>query len=242
MRLLIHLAFLFIFTVSWSQEKADSTKSKLEANGTISINSNGIAYIPAFSLDKPAIIATFSLAKNRFSYDPILSYGLDLKPWIIDNWLHYKIVDKPAFELKAGLVISAFFSEYEAPNEVILQAQRYFAAELTGIYKFATNSSLSLTYLHDRGQDEGTLIGHYINLGVDKSEIAIGKKGLLYASLQLFYLNYSGNNDGLFVSPKISFSLRNIPSSIYFQAIQAWESNITPFPEFKWNIGLSYTL
>ena len=193
MKLLIYLVFLFIFTISWSQDKADSSRNKLDAIGTISLNSNGIAYIPAF-------------------------------------------------ELKAGVVISAFFSEYEAPNEVIWQAQRYFAIEFTGLYTVATNSSLSLTYLYDRGQDPGTLIGHYINFGVDKSEIAIGKKGLLSTALQLFYLNYSGNNDGIFIYPKISFSVRTIPSSIYFQAIQALDSNITPFPGFKWNLGLSYTL
>ena len=242
MKLLANLVFLFIFAASWSQEETGSSKAKLEANGTISINSNGIAYVPAFSLDKPAIIGTFSLAKNRFSYDPTLSYTLDLKPWILDNWLHYKLVDKPAFELKTGALISAFFSEYEAGNEVIWQAQRYFAIEFTGVYKTATNSSLSLTYLYDRGQDQGTLIGHYINLGVEKSEIKVGKNGLLSTVLQLFYINYSGNNDGIFLSPKISFSLRNIPSSIYIQAIQALDSNIAPFPGFKWNLGLSYIL
>lgn len=242
MKLLASLIIIFIFTVSWSQEEKNSSKAKFEASGTVSINSNGIAYIPAFSLDKPAFIGAFTLAKNRFSYDPILSYGLDLRPWIIDNWLHYKLVDKPAFELKTGVVFSAFFSEYDAEDEAVWQAQRYFAIEFTGLYKVATNSSFSLTYLHDRGQDPGTLMGHYINLGYEKTEISMGKKGLLSAALQLFYLNYSGNNDGLFVTPKISFSLRNVPFSINFQAIQALDSNITPFPGFKWNLGLSYTL
>lgn len=159
-KLLASLIIIFIFTVSWAQEEADSSKAKLEASGTISINSNGIAYIPAFSLDKPAIIGAFTLAKNRFSYNPILSYGLDLRPWIIDNWLHYKLIDKPAFEL-------------ETEDEVIWQAQRYFAVEFTGVYIVAPNSSLSLTYLYDRGKDPGTLKGHYVNFGVKKAEIAI---------------------------------------------------------------------
>jgi len=59
------------------------------------------------------ITGAFSLAKDRFSYDPQLSNGLDFKPWIIDNWFHYKIVDRPAIEFKAGAVFSAFFSEIE---------------------------------------------------------------------------------------------------------------------------------
>ncbi len=241
-KLLAPLVLFFIFTVSWSQENADSTKSKLEAAATISVNSNGIAYIPAFSLDKPAIIGTFSLIKGRFSYDPQLSYGLDLKPWIIDNWFHYKIVDRPRFEFKAGALISAFFSEYEAEDEMILQAQKYLAVEFIGKYKFSPQGSLSFTYLHDRGQDPGTLIGHFFNLQADRSDISLGKKGLLSARLQLFYLNYTGSNDGLFVAGNISASIRNIPFAVFFQAIQALHSNITPFPEFKWNVGLSYTL
>jgi hypothetical protein len=66
-KFLASLLLLLIFSVSWSREWADSTKSKLEAKATLSINSNGIAYIPAFSLDKPAIIGTLSLVKGRFS-------------------------------------------------------------------------------------------------------------------------------------------------------------------------------
>jgi len=242
MKLLATLIFLIISTISWSQEHADETRRKLKAEAKLSLNSNGIAYIPAFSLDKPAIIGSFSLVKNRFSYDPLLSYSLDLRPWIIDNWFHYKIIDKPAFEFKVGAVISAFFSEVETPNEVVHQAQKYYAAEFIGKYKFSTKSSLAFTYLIDRGQDPGTLMGHFFNLQAEKSEIHLGKKGLLNASLQIFYIEYTGNNDGLFVAGNVSASIRNVPFAILFQAIQALDSNIIPFPGFKWNVGLSYTL
>lgn len=242
MKISFCLVFFSIFTVSYSNEKADSSKAKLKANGTISLNSNGIASIPAFSLDKPAIIAAITLAKNRFSYEPQLAYSLDLRPWIIDNWLHYKLVDKPAFEFRTGVDISTFFSEYKVQDEVIWQGQRYFAIELTGVYKISPNSSLSFTYLNDRGQDQGTLIGHFFNLVGERSEINIGKNVLLSATLQLFYINYEGNNDGLFISPKISSSVRNVPFSVFFQATQALDSNISPFPGFRWNLGLSYAL
>ena len=242
-KLLAPLAFLFVFTLTWSQENPDSTRSKkLKAEATVSINSNGIAYVPAFSLDKPAIIGTFSLIKGRFSYDPMLAYGLDLKPWIIDNWFHYLIVDRPVFELKAGAVISAFFSEYETEDETILRAQKYLGLEFTGKYKFNSKTSLALTYLLDRGQDPGTTQGHFFNLQADRSDFEIGRKVLLSTSLQLFYINYTGNADGLFTAAYVSASLRDIPFSIFGQAIQALTSNIEPFPSFKWNVGLAYTL
>lgn len=237
------LLFLFVFTISWSRETADSTKSHLKASANVSVNSNGIAYIPAFSLDKPAFIGAFSLEKGRFSYDPILCYTIDLKPWIVDNWLHYKIVDQPSFEFKIGGVFSAYFSEYETEEgEEILQAQRYFAVEFIGTYKFNPFTSLSFTYLHDMGQDPGTLTGDFFNLQLDRTHIPIGKKLLLDTRLQTFYIDYTGNNDGFFLSAYLSASVRNIPFSLFFQAIQALESNIEPFPGFKWNVGLSYSI
>lgn len=198
-------------------------------------------YLP-FHLINQLLLGAFSLQKGRFSYDPQLSYGLDLKPWIIDNWFHYKIVDRPVFEFKAGAVISAFFSEYESEDETILQAQKYLALEFIGRYKFSPTTSLAFTYLLDRGQDPGTLSGHFFNLQADKSDINLGKKGLLDAGLQLFYINYTGNEDGLFAAAYVSASLRNIPFSVFAQAIQALWSNIDPFPPFKWNVGLAYTL
>jgi len=242
-KLLTSLLFFSIATISWSQENQDSIRSKkLKAEATVSLNSNGIAYVPAFSLDKPAIIGSFSLVKNRFSYDPALYYSMELRPWIIDNWFHYKIIDRPVFEFKVGAVISAFFSEVETPDGVIHQTQKYLAAEFIGTYKFNPLTSMSFTYLIDRGQDPGTVTGHFFNLQAERSDIQLGKKGLLSASLQIFYLDYTGNNDGFFTAGNVSASIRNVPFAIFFQAIQALSSNITPFPGFKWNVGLSYTL
>jgi hypothetical protein len=242
MRLSFCLAFLFIFTSSYSYELADSSKTKLVAGAVVSLNSNGMASIPAFSLGKPAIMASLSLAKNRFSYTPTLAYGLNLKLWYIDNWLNYKLIRKPAFELTAGFNVSTFGNNYNLPEGSILEAQRYFAYALTGVYKFSEKNSLTIAYWNDNGQEKGTLRGHFINLVGERSDMNIGKNVQFAATLQIFYINYDGNNDGLFVSPKISSSVRNIPFSVFLQITQALSSNISPFPGFRWNIGISYTL
>ncbi len=227
---------------AYSVEQADSIKSKLKADANISLNSNGIATIPAFSLDKPAVIASIELAKGRLSYDPMLAYGLDRRPWFIDNWLHYRIIDRPTFDLTTGINISMYFSNTNLNDAVFLKGERYFAISLKGTYKISPKNSLSVSYWNDRGQDEGTLKGHFINLVGERSDMAIGGKLLLAASFQCFYINYDGNNDGLFISPTISSSIRDIPFSIFLQATQPISTNITPYPVFKWNIGLSYTL
>ena len=242
MRVSFCLAFLFIFTASYSYEQVDSSKTKLNACATVSLNSNGIASIPAFSLGKPAIIASVTLQKNRFSYDPQLAYGLNFKGWFIDSWLHYILINKPHFVFRPGFNFSTFFSDYKGQDETIRQAQRYFTFELTGIYKFSPNNSLTLSYWNDRGQEKGTLIGHFFNLIYERSDMKIGKNVLLTTDLQIFYIDYKGNNDGLFLSPKISASLRNFPFTVFFQPIGALYSNISPFPGFRWNLGMSYTL
>jgi hypothetical protein len=85
-------------------------------------------------------------------------------------------------------------------------------------------------------------MGHFLNLVGERSNIKIGKSVLLTADLQIFYIDYWGENDGLFLSPKISSSIRNVPFFIIFQPIQALYSNISPFPGFRWNLGIGYTL
>ncbi len=242
MRIPFTLILLCISTVLYSIEDQDSVKRKLDVTATFSLNTNGIASIPAFSLDNPAIVATVSLTKNRFSYSPTLAYGLDLRPWYIDNWLNYKIIRKSSFDFTAGFNISTFGSKYNLSDSWILEAQRYFALALTGVYKFSPKSSLTVAYWRDMGQEKGTLKGHYFNLVAERSEINIGKSILFTGAFQIFYINYTGKNDGLFIAPKISTSVRNVPFTVYFQFIQALQSNITPFPGFRWNLGVAYNL
>ena len=241
-RISIYLLLISMTASGYTQGKQDTVKRKLEPALSVSLNSNGIASIPAFSLGKPAIVASVNLTKGRFSYDPVLAYSLEMKPWYIDNWLHYKIVSRPAFTLRAGVNFSTFCSGFAVNDEVILKAERYFAFSMTGTYRFSPFTSLSLDYWSDNGQETGSLSGHFIALAFDQSEAALGEKAFTSVNLMLFYINYNGDNDGLFVSPRIAFSIRSIPSSIFFQATQAIQSNISPRPGFRWNIGISYNL
>jgi len=242
MRSFCSLLLIFIFTISFSQETADGSKTKLKAEANVSLNSNGVASIPAFSLGKPAVISSISITKNRFSYDPVLAYGLNLKPWFIDNWLHYRIIRKPAFELRTGVNFSTFFTDYRMPDETILRGDRYFAVEVAATYNFRSSTSLTLMYWNDNGIEPGTISGHFIDLVGEKRDIKLGKSVLMSANVQLFIITYDGNNDGLFVSPKISFALRDIPFALFWQGTRDLTSNIIPDPGFQWNIGLAYSL
>jgi hypothetical protein len=219
----------------------DTTKTGPVANAEISINSNGIASIPAFSLDKPAVIASISLSENRFSYDPALAYGLDFRPWFIDNWFHYKIIKRQTFDLRTGINFSSFFSGLKLPEREIHQSERYMAFELASFYKPGKSCVFSLMYWRDMGMDKGTIKGHFISLSGDKSGIRMSNRLHLSAGLQIFYLNYYGNNDGLFFTPRASIILTDTPFRLFFQATQVIQSNIEPSPGFRWNAGLAYS-
>lgn len=240
MRIYFCLLFLSMFMICFSKEESDSTRTKLKVSGNVSINSNGIAPIPSFSLGRPALIAAFTVQKKRFSYDPQVAYALDIKPWIIDNWVHYRLIYKPKFELRTGVDFSMFFSDYDAGDYKIMQGQQYITFEIAGIFKFTPESTLSLMYWSDNGQGHGTIKGNFYNMVYDQTDIAIGKSVLLAATFQVFYIGYTGLNDGLFVAPRIASSVRNIPLSLFLQVTQSLKSNIEPNPGFRWNAGLAY--
>jgi hypothetical protein len=242
MRISICLLIVTFPALCFSQEKNDTLKNKLEPYLSFSLNSNGIAPIPAFSLDKPAIIANVGIAKGRFSFDPGLAYSLQGKAWYIDSWLHYKIIMRPKFELRLGLNFSTFCSGFSVNGEKIQMAERYFTFSFTPTYKFSRVSSLSFDYWSDNGQEKTSIKGHFFDLVYDRSEISLGKKALMGINLMLFYINYSGNNDGLFISPRISLGIRNFPSSLFIQASQSIVTDILPFPGFRWNLGINYAL
>lgn len=243
MRILFFSLLFCISTIAFSQEKQTiQKKNKLEANLTFSFNSNGIAPIPAFSLDKPALFASVNFSKGRFSYNPILAYSLEAKPWFVDNWFNYKVIVRPKFELRTGINISTFFSGLNVDGDEILKGERYIGVAITGTYKFSPVSSIKLEYLSDNGQEPGTLSGYFTNIAFDKSKINLGEKGLLAINLMIFYINYDGNSDGMFFSPTISFSIKNIPFTLFYQSNQTIQSDIEPWPKFKWNVGVSYSL
>jgi hypothetical protein len=231
-----------------ASENADSTKSKLKAAATFSLNSNGISSVPAFSLGKPAFMASVSVGKGWFSYDPTLGYALDGHPWFIDNWFHVKFVNRPVFELRAGMNISSYCGKYTVPEGDFLRVERYFTYELAGIFRFGKNTSLLAQYWNDRGQEDWSLKGHFLSATVEKTDMALGKHILCTAAIQLFYIDYdrndntNDNNDGLFVAPRVAFSVRNFPVSIFSQVVQAIVSNTEPFPGFNINVGIAYTL
>ena len=221
--------------------QADSTKNSFQVSGELTLNSNGIAPIPAFALGDPTVMANILLQKNRFSYNPQLSYDFKLRPWIIDNWFHYKLLEKQKFEMRTGLNISMFFSDYGLTEKEVWYGQLYLTFELAVKYKLTKKSALSAMYWYDNGLDVGSISGHFYNVVFDQVDIRLNRYLSMSVNIQLFYIDYTGNNDGLFISPKALLSSSKIPIFTFFQAIQPLTSNISPYPDFQWNLAVGYS-
>jgi len=241
MRAILFIIFVTAAICAISKERSDTTKVPVHISGSISLNLNGIAPIPAFALGKPAIIANASVRKGRFSYDPQIAYGLNFKPWIIDNWFHFSLLNTSRFEVRTGIDVSMFFSDYESPDGTKLQGQRYVALELSGKYKISGNSSFELMFWRDNGIEEGTISGYFIDLVYDIWDISLGKNLLLAINVQAFGIDYTDNNDGLFISPKLTLSTTALSLILFSQGIVPISTNIEPHPEFQWNVGLGFT-
>jgi hypothetical protein len=241
MRTVLFVIFFTLAIAAASKEKSDTTKIPVHISGTVSVNLNGIAPVPAFALGKPAIIANASMQKGRFSYDPQIAYGFNFKPWIIDNWFHFNLLNTSRFEIRTGVDISMFFSDFESPDGIKLQGQRYVALELSGKYKISRKSSFELMFWRDNGIDEGTISGYFINLVYDISDINLGKNLLLAINVQAFGIDYTDNNDGIFIAPKLTFSTPALPLILFSQGIVPITANMEPKPEFQWNLGLGFT-
>lgn len=229
---------MLLFLPAQAPGMPDSTRTNYSAS--VSLNSNGIASIPAFSLGKPAVIASITVQRGRFSYDPVLAYGPDMKPWFIDNWLRYKIIRRTNFELRAGFNFSNFFTQQNYSGEIVTKGERYFAGELAGFYRLGPKNVLSLMFWNDNGIEPGSISGNYLSLADEVTGIPLWWKLHFGAQVQVFYIGYDGSNDGFFVSPKLSFGLNDFPLSVFLQATQVLDSNIEPDPGFKWNIGINY--
>lgn len=115
-----------------------------------------------------------------------------------------------------GINVSMFFSEYIDSNAEIWQGQRYTTFELAETYKFSESGSISFLTWYDKGLDDATISGYFLNHVADKSDISLGKHFLLAVNLQAFYIDFTDKNDGLFISPMISGSSTDLPALIFF--------------------------
>lgn len=234
MKLFYCLLFTCLSITIFANNLSDSTKKTWQFHGIIQLNNNGISPVPAFSLGKPALMTSFFIQKGGFTFSPEFNYGLDGKPWVVNQWLRYH-QQHGRFLFRTGANMSLFFGRVN--SEVKLN--QYLALEGVASYQMSAKSSLNLLYWNSQGLDPTAVkSGHFLSLSASISKIPVTKSLLLELRPNLFYLSNTIPFKGLFISAITSISHKKYPISIFSQAVQP--ISVKPTTNFNWNYGLNY--
>jgi len=241
---LLIFASFFVFTSLIAQEQAPA-KPTGQFGGVITATNNGVSIIPSFTLGRPALLFDLSLSGERFSFDPMLRFGMDGKPWSFVFWGRFKAIKDKPFTLTVGAHPAFIFAErivkVNGQEKTMFVSQRFLAMEVAPMYKFSNRFSLGLYYLRGHGFNPiPPDNSNFLALNTVVSNIPVGGDFNLRVNPQLFYLKVDDTSGTYFTS---NFTVTKPGFPIGFQGLfnQKIKSTI-PGDDFIWNVGLLYLL
>lgn len=240
MRIILAAIFLNVSFLVLAQ--TDSTKNAWQVNGVILLTNNGISPVPAFSLGKPALMATLFVKKRGFIFSPEFNFGSDGKPWTVNQWFRYQFSHEK-FSYRAGINFTLYFGRETVQmgntSVEVAKLNQYTALEANVGYQLSAKSSLNLTYWNSHGLDFGSVkSGHFLSFSASFSKIPLSKLLFLELRPNVFYINNKVPFEGLFVSSILNISFKKFPVSLFTQGVQPIWS--LPSTKFSWNYGLNY--
>jgi hypothetical protein len=235
----IALSLLFFINSYCSFANTDSltmAKKPWTFHGFMMLTNNGISPVPAFSLGKAASMNTFFINKGRFSYSPEFNFALNAKPWVVNQWLRYRINHK-SISYQTGINLSLFFINNK--NTEIQELSRYLAYE--GLISKAFNKNTSLTFATwlSKGLDVNSIKnGIFMSLNASFEHIKLGKKLDLGLRPNLFYLENKAPFKGTFISMMATLTPSKSPIGIFGQYVQPLKSE--PKSKSNQNFGILF--
>lgn len=241
----IFYIFLFSFISFHSfAQSIDSTQTPSFVRGQITATQNGVSLIPNFSLNRPALMFDMNIGRGRLSFDPMIRFGMDGKPWSFIFWWRYKVIQQKKFMASVGAHPSVVFRDVSAVNNGItknyLNAQRYFAWENTNTYFLNKDVNFTLNYLGSHGlTSDITQFTHFLALRSGLG-VHLSKNYTLGLVPQVYYLKMDAA-DGLYTNLIANFYKKNLPISLNGVVSQALQTSIAG-KEFLWSVGLVYNI
>jgi hypothetical protein len=231
--------------VSANSQQLDSTSVSRFFRGQVTVTNNGISLIPSFSLGRPAALFDLSLGKGRLSFDPMLRFGLDGKPWAFVFWWRYKLIQNKKWNWTVGAHPSLVFRDVSITANGkpanYLTTQRYFAWELAPSVHLSPKFNLGVYYLGALGlTDDLVQQTSFLAIRLSMHDIPLGKALLVGVIPQVFYLKMDAN-DGYYSNLTGNLFIRNFPLSLNLIVSQAIETSIGG-NRFLWSIGLVYNI
>uniref|UniRef100_UPI0040489163 hypothetical protein n=1 Tax=Algoriphagus sp. TaxID=1872435 RepID=UPI0040489163 len=243
-RVLVLVVFSLLFSLGdvQAQEATPATPSG-QFGGVITATNNGVSIIPSFTLGRPALLFDLSLSGKRFSFDPMLRFGMDGKPWSFVFWGRYKAIKDKRFTLSLGAHPAFIFSErivkVNGKEETMLVSQRFLAMEIAPMYKFSNRLSMGLYYLKGHGFNPiPPDNSNFIALNTVISGVPVGGGFTMRINPQLFYLKVD-DDSGTYATSNFTVSKPGFPIGFQGLVNQKIKSSI-PGDDLIWNVGLLY--
>jgi len=243
----ISLLLIFVSLVPFSHAFAQENPAeqpKRHLSGVITATNNGISIIPSFTLGRPAVFFDLSMGGERFSFDPMLRFGMDGKPWTFVLWGRYKVIKDSRFTLTVGGHPAFLFQEVNmivnGKPEKMMVGNRYLAGEIAANYKISEKFSMGLYYLRGTGiQVLGARNSDFLALNTQISKLNLVKNFKLRVNPQLFFLKVD-ENSGFYVNSALTLSKEGFP--VEFQGFfnQKIKSEVAG-DDLVWNMSLLYS-
>jgi hypothetical protein len=233
----------FCFPHSLLAQETVSAKPTGQFGGVITATNNGVSIIPSFTLGRPALLFDLSLSGERFSFDPMLFFGMDGKPWSFVFWGRYKAIKDKRFTLSLGAHPAFIFAErivkVNGKEETMLVSQRFLAMEVAPTYKISKRLSMGLYYLRGYGFNPiPPDNSNFIALNTVISGVTVGGGFTMRINPQLFYLKVD-DDSGTYATSNFTVSKPGFPIGFQGLVNQKIKSSI-PGDDLIWNLGLLY--
>jgi hypothetical protein len=221
--------------------RTDEVHDSLVLHATIAISKIELAPIPVQPLEYPSLSVFVSLKNGNWSYNPDLTFTWNAKPWIINNWVHYRLFNKKKLQINAGINPFLYFANSMADSQKqVRTATQNLSVELSADYKFSTSWSANIDYRYDHGFNNVVPKGNFYCASVSKLQ-DMSKSLFFRLNGHAIYFAYPGHFHGLFVAGEMILGSKKLPVSLSLQAMQqvSSKSNVS---SFLWNTGLVISL
>ncbi|MEZ4901986.1 MAG: hypothetical protein R2822_09600 [Spirosomataceae bacterium] len=222
----------------------DSTQTPNFFRGQITATNNGVSLIPSFSLGRPAAMFDLSIGKGRLSFDPMIRFGMDGKPWSFVFWWRYKLIQQKKFRMGVGAHPAFVFREISVINNGIVRdfmsVQRYFAWEVSPTYIFNNKLNFGVYYLGSRGLTKDAVQSTTFLAIRSSINIDLSNKFTLGFIPQAYYLQMD-TKAGTYVNGTLNLYKKDLPISFNAIVSKAIDTDIAG-KAFLWSVGLVYNI
>jgi hypothetical protein len=245
MKKIIFLVILTFWVDGVLAQSNDSTQIPSFFKGQITATNNGVSLIPNFSLNKPALLFDLSLGKGRLSFDPMIRFAMNGKPWAFVFWWRYKLVNRKKFNMGLGAHPAFMFRSETITiggvQKELLTTQRYVAWEASPNFRINQKLSLGMYYIGSHGLTKDLIQwGSFVAARAFLSDF-IAPKSLNTLFIPQVYWLKQDIKSGTYWNATLNISKKKSPLMLNGIVSQPIRTKIVG-KNFLWSVGLVYNI